>query len=62
MLDEELKDIGDDIDKSRVSKHHFASGNETSKKYVYRKYNTKIDNRDLKGRILIIKNGYEVKN
>ncbi len=60
MCDFELKDIVDDIDKLGVSKHYFTPGYETSRKYDYRKYNIKKDNRELKGKILAIKNGYEV--
>lgn len=32
----------------------------TNRRYDYRKYNIKKDNRELKGKILVIKNGYEV--
>lgn len=64
MLDDmsgwELKDIVDDIDKLGVSNYYFTPGYETSKKYDYRKYNIKKDNKELKGKILAIKNGYEV--
>ncbi len=61
MCDWDLKDIVDDTDKLGVSKHYFTLGYETSRKYDYRKYNIKKDNRELKGKILAIKNGYEVK-
>ncbi len=60
ICDFELKDIVDDIDKLGYSNHHFTPGYETSRKYDYRKYNIKKDNRELKGKILTIKNGYEV--
>lgn len=60
MSDFELKDVVEDIDKLGVSNHHFTPGYETSKKYDYRKYNIKKDNKELKGKILAIKNGYEV--
>ncbi len=60
MCDFELKDIVEDIDKLGVSNHYFTPGYETSKRYDYRKYNIKKDNRELKGKILAIKNGYEV--
>ena len=65
MLDDmsefDLKDIVDDIDKLGYSNHYFTPGYETNRKYDYRKYNIKKDNRELKGKILAIKNGYEVK-
>lgn len=60
MCDFELKKEVDDIDKLGVSNHYFTPGYETSKKYDYRKYNIKKDNKELKGKILAIKNGYEV--
>lgn len=60
MCDFELKDVVDDIDKLGYSNHYFTPGYETSRKYDYRKYNIKKDNRELKGKILAIKNGYEV--
>lgn len=60
MCDFELKEIVDDIDKLGFSNHYFTPGYETSKKYDYRKYNIKKDNKELKGKILAIKNGYEV--
>lgn len=60
MCDFELKDIVDDIDKLGYSKHYFTPGYETTRKYDYRKYNIKKDNKELKGKILAIKNGYEV--
>lgn len=61
MSDFELKEIVEDIDKLEHSNHHFTPGYETNRKYDYRKYNIKKDNRELKGKILAIKNGYEVK-
>ena len=60
MCDFDLKDIVDDIDKLGYSNHYFTPGYETNRKYDYRKYNIKKDNRELKGKILAIKNGYEV--
>lgn len=60
MCDWDLKDIVDDTDKLGYSKHNFTPGYETSEKYDYRKYDIKKDNRELKGKILAIKNGYEV--
>lgn len=60
MCDFELKKVVDDIDKLGISNHYFTPGYETSKKYDYRKYNIKKDNKELKGKILAIKNGYEV--
>lgn len=60
MCDWDLKDIVEDTDKLGNSNHYFTPGYETSKKYDYRKYNIKKDNKELKGKILAIKNGYEV--
>ena len=65
MLDditcEELKDIVLETDELGYSTSYFTPGYETNKKYDYRKYNIKTDNKNLKGLILLIKNGYEVK-
>ncbi len=61
MCDFELKEVVNDIDKLGYSNHYFTPGYETSRKYDYRKYNLKKDNKELKGKILAIKNGYEVK-
>ena len=64
MLDDiscyELKDIVLKTDKLGYSDSYFTPGYETNKKYDYRKYNIKTDNKNLKGLILLIKNGYEV--
>lgn len=64
MLDDisnyDLKEIVLETDKLGYSNYHFSPGYETNKKYDYRKYNIKTDNRNLKGLILLIKNGYEV--
>jgi len=60
MCDFDLKNIVDDIDKLGYSNHYFTPGYETNRKYDYRKYNIKKDNRELKGKILAIKNGYEI--
>lgn len=64
MLDDmtswDLKEIVEDTDKHGYSSHYYTPGYETTKKYDYRKYNIKTDNRKLKGMILEIKNGYEV--
>lgn len=64
MLDDissyELKRIVDDIDEKGYSEYHYTPGYETRKKYDYRKYDIKKDNKSLKGMILEIKNGYEV--
>ncbi len=57
----ELKEIVLETDKLGYSNSYFTSGYETNKKYDYRKYNLMTDNRNLKGTILLIKNGYEVK-
>lgn len=65
MLDDmscyDLKDIVLETDKLGYSNSYFTSGYGTNKKYDYRKYNIKTDNKNLKGLILLIKNGYEVK-
>lgn len=61
MSDYELKDIVDDIDKLGYSNYHYTPGYEMTTKYDYRKYNIKKDNKELKGKILAIKNGYEVR-
>ncbi len=61
MSDLELKEIIDDTDKLGVSEHYFTPGYEINEKYDYRKYDIKQDNIVLKGRILAIKNGYEVR-
>ena len=60
ISDYDLKEIVDDTDKLDYSNHYFSPGYETNKKYDYRKYNIKTDNKNLKGLILLIKNGYEV--
>ena len=62
ICDFELKEIVNDIDKLGYSTHDFTPGYETRKKYDYRKYNLKKDNKELKGKILAIKNGYEVQD
>ena len=61
MCDFELKEIVDDIDKKGYSDYYFTPGYERTTKYDYRKYNIRTDNKNLKGLILLIKNGYEVK-
>ncbi len=65
MLDDiscyDLKDIVQETDELGYSNSYFTPGYRTNKKYDYRKYNIKTDNKNLKGLILLIKNGYEVK-
>lgn len=61
MSDFALKEIVDDIDKLGYSNHEFTPGYCRSDKYDYRDYNIDYDNKKLKGEILAIKNGYEVK-
>ena len=65
MLDDmssySLKEIVSETDKLGYSTSYFTPGYATNKKYDYRKYNIKTDNKNLKGLILLIKNGYEVK-
>ena len=64
MLDDvtgwELKEIVENTDKCGYSNYYYSPGYETTRKYDYRKYNIKTDNKKLKGMILEIKNGYEV--
>ncbi len=65
MLDDitcyELKEIVDETDKLGYSNYSYTLGYEKNTKYDYRNYNLKSDNLKLKGLILLIKNGYEVK-
>ncbi len=65
MLDditsEELKDIVLETDELGYSNSYFTAGYDTDKKYDYRKYNLKTDNKNLKGLVLLIKNGYEAR-
>lgn len=60
MCDFELKEIVEDIDKKGYSEHYVTPGYEKYEKYDYRKFNIKTNNKELKGLILEIKNGYEV--
>ena len=60
MSDFELKEIVDDTDKKGRSDYYFTPGYERGHKYDYREYDINHDNEILKGRILAIKNGYEV--
>ncbi len=64
MLDDRssyaLKDIVLETDKLGYSNCYFPAIYETKKIYDYRKYNIKTDNKNLKGLVLLIKNGYEV--
>ena len=64
MLDDmscyDFKDIVLETDELGYSTSHFTPGYETNKKYDYRKYNIKTDNKNLKGLVLLIKNGYEI--
>ena len=50
----------EETDNLGYSNSYFTPGYETNKKYDYRKYNIKTDNKNLKGLILLIKNSYEV--
>ncbi len=65
MLDDisdfQLKAIVDDIDEKGYSDHYVTPGYEKCEKYDYRKFNIKTNNKNLKGLVLEIKNGYEVK-
>ncbi len=65
MLDDmscyELKEVVLETDNLGYSNCYFTPGYQTNKKYDYRKYNINTDNKNLKGLILLIKNGYEVK-
>lgn len=60
VCDFELKEIVEDTDKVGHSRYYFSPGYEKTIKYDYRKYNINSDNNNLKGKILAIKNGYEV--
>ena len=55
-----LQDVVAETDKLGYSNCCYTPGYETNRKYDYRKYNIKTDNKKLKGLILEIKNGYEV--
>lgn len=59
MTDFDLKEIVADIDKKGYSEHYVTPGYEKHEKYDYRKFNIKTNNKNLKGMILLIKNGYE---
>lgn len=59
MTDFGLKEIVDDIDEKGYSEHYVTPGYERHEKYDYRKFNVKTNNKNLKGIILLIKNGYE---
>ena len=61
MSSDELKEIVLQTDELGYSNHSFTPGYQTNKEYDYRKYDIKEDNKHLKGLILLIKNGYEVK-
>lgn len=65
MLDDiseyDLKEIVEDIDEKGYSQHYVTPGYEKYEKYDYRKFNLKTNNKKLKGLILDIKNGYEVR-
>lgn len=56
-----LQEVVAETDKLSYSNCYYTPGYETNRKYDYRKYNIKTDNKKLKGLILEIKNGYEVK-
>lgn len=59
ITDFDLKEIVDDIDRKGYSEHYVTPGYEKHEKYDYRKFNIKTNNKNLKGMILLIKNGYE---
>ena len=65
MLDDitcyELKEIVEETDKLGYSNYYVTPGYERHEKYDYRKFNIKTNNKKLKGLMLEIKNGYEVK-
>lgn len=56
-----LQEVVAETDKLCYSNCYYTPGYEINRKYDYRKYNIKTDNKKLKGLILEIKNGYEVK-
>ena len=65
MLDDlssgKLEDIVLETDKLGYSDSYFTPGYETDKIYDYREYNLLTDNNNLKGLVLLIKNGYETR-
>ena len=60
MCDFELKEIVEDTDRKGYSDYYVTPGYEKHEKYDYRKFNLKNNNKQLKGLVLEIKNGYEV--
>ena len=60
MSDFDLKKIVEETDKLGYSEYYFTPGYEKEDIYDYRNYDIDSDNELLKGRILAIKNGYEV--
>ena len=56
-----LENIVSQIDELGYSDTDFTRGYEINEKYDYRNYDIDNDNKKLKGLILLIKNGYEVK-
>ena len=61
ICDFDLIEIVDDTDKKGYSEHYVTPGYEKYEKYDYRKFNLKTNNEKLKGLVLDIKNGYEIR-
>lgn len=61
ICDFDLIEIVDDTDKKGYSEHYVTPGYEKYEKYDYRKFNLKTNNKKLKGLVLDIKNGYEIR-
>lgn len=63
MLDDvsgyELEKIVEDTDKAGVSNYYYSPGYQKRGKFDYRKFSLSGNNKNLKGQILAIKNGYE---
>ncbi len=63
LADFELKEIVDETDEFGYSNAFFTPGYKLeNKKFDYRKYNLRADNKRLKGLVLLIKNSYEIKS
>ena len=61
ITSDELQQIVADTDKKGKSLYYFTPGYQRNYRYDYRNYSINIDNKFLKGKISIIKKGYEVK-
>ncbi len=61
ITSDELQQIVADTDKKGKSLYYFTPGYQRNYRYDYRNYSINIDNKLLKGKISVIKKGYEVK-